>query len=161
MTLYEMNTEYIELLCLSEDPEVDPQLIADTMEAIEGEYTDKVENYGKVIRQLEHDAAALDYEAKRLKNRKDSIEASIKRMKAAIKESMELRGESKVDTQLFKFSIRKNPASVVIDDESRVAHDYMIPQPPKIDKKAIKAAIDEGFEFDWAHLEQGTSLSIK
>ena len=161
MTLYEMNTEYIELLCLSEDPEVDPQLIADTMEAIEGDYNEKIENYGKVIRQLEHDAAALDYEAKRLKNRKDSIEASIKRMKAAIKESMELRGESKVDTQLFKFSIRKNPASVVIDDDAVVPVEYLIPQDPKVDKTELKKALNAGKVFDGIRLEQGTSLSIK
>ena len=31
MTLYELRAEYMELLALLEDPETDPQVIADTM----------------------------------------------------------------------------------------------------------------------------------
>ena len=52
MTLYELTNELQELLALAEDPEMDPQMIADTLEGLEGEIELKAEGYGKVIAQM-------------------------------------------------------------------------------------------------------------
>lgn len=161
MTLYELTDELMQLLELAEDPEVDPEVLEDTLAALTGEIEDKAVGYGKVIRQLESDAVALKAEEIRLNNRRKTLENNVKRMKDSLFTTMKVMNRQRIDTDLFKFSIRKNPASVVITDESRITHDYLIPQPPKIDKKAIKEALNEGFEFDWAHLEQGESLTIK
>ena len=160
-TLYELTAQFQNLLEMASDPEIDWDIFEDTLEALEGDIESKADGYAKVIEQLDSEKAAIDYEIKRLTAQKTVRQNSIDRMKAALKTSMEVTGKTKFKTDLFSFGIRKNPASVVITDESRVAHDYLIPQPPKIDKKAIKEALNEGFEFDWAHLEQGTSLSIK
>lgn len=161
MRLYELTAQFQNLLEMASDPEIDWDIFEDTLEALEGDIESKADGYAKVIEQLDSEKAAIDYEIKRLTAQKTVRQNSIDRMKAALKTSMEVTGKTKFKTDLFSFGIRKNPASVVITDESRVAHDYLIPQPPKIDKKAIKEALNEGFEFDWAHLEQGTSLSIK
>lgn len=161
MRLYELTAQFQYLLEMASDPEIDWDIFEDTLEALEGDIESKADGYAKVIEQLDSEKAAIDYEIKRLTAQKTVRQNSIDRMKAALKTSMEVTGKTKFKTDLFSFGIRKNPASVVITDESRVAHDYLIPQPPKIDKKAIKEALNEGFEFDWAHLEQGTSLSIK
>ena len=160
-TLYELTAEYQSLLELAEDPESDPQAIADTFEGLEFELESKAEDYAKVIRMLEYDAAACDAESKRLRNKKLSIESNIKRMKAALQSAMVATGKTKFKTKLFSFGIRKSPASVVIDDPKMVPPEFLIPQEPQVDKRAIKDALKEGTELGFAHLEQVESLSIK
>ena len=160
-TLYELTNDYMNLLELAEDPDIDEQTFMDTLEGIEGALEDKAEGYAKVIRTLEGDAAACDAESKRLRNKKQTIENNIKRMKTALQYAMEATGKTKFKTALFSFGIQKNPASVVIDHAGKVPANYWIPQPPELDKKAIKAYIKENGDVDWAHLEQTESLRIR
>ena len=75
-TLYELTAEYQALLELAEDPESDPQAIADTFEGLEFELESKAEDYAKVIRMLEYDAAACDAESKRLRNKSSRSRAT-------------------------------------------------------------------------------------
>ena len=161
MTLYELTNDYMNLLELAEDPDIDEQAFMDTLEGIEGALEDKAEGYAKVIRTLEGDAAACDAESKRLRNKKQTIENNIKRMKTVLQYAMEITGKTKFKTALFSFGIQKNPASVVIDHAGMVPASYWIPQPPELDKKAIKAYIKENGDVDWAHLEQTESLRIR
>lgn len=164
MTLYELTDDYLALLSMAEDPDIDPQALADTMEGIEGALEDKAENYAKVIRTLEGDAAACDAESKRLRNKKQTIENNIKRMKAALQMAMEATGKTKFKTALFSFGIRKNPASVVIDaaDVRDFPEEYVIESEPVLDKKALKDALKNGVDLSGlCHLEQSESLSIR
>ena len=161
MTLYELTEDYMNLLELAEDPDIDEQAFTDTLEGIDGALEDKAEGYAKVIRTLEGDAAACDAESKRLRNKKQTIENNIKRMKSALQMAMEATGKTKFKTALFSFGIQKNPASVVIDHAGQVPANYWIPQPPELDKKAIKAYLKENEGVEWAHLEQTESLRIR
>lgn len=164
MTIYELTDEYRMLLEMAGDEDVDPDVLADTMEAIEGELEVKAEGYGKVIRQLEADSAALKTEADRLSARKKSIDSSIDRMKAVLQRSMTACNKPKIETQLFKFTIRKNPPSVVmdLDDITKIPDKYLAWQDPKIDKSKIKEDLKAGKDLNGiAHLEQGESLQIK
>lgn len=64
----------------------------------------------------------------------------------------------------FKATIKNNPPSVVIDDESAIPADYMSqpkPPAPKPDKTLIKKAISDGYTVAGAHIEQGKRLEIK
>ena len=146
---------------MAEDPDIDEQALKDTMEGIEGALEIKAEGYAKIIRMLEGDAAVCDAESKRLRNKKQAIERNIDRMKKALQYSMVQTGKTKFKTPLFSFGIQKNPASVVIDHAGMVPASYWIPQPPELDKKAIKAYIKENGDVDWAHLEQTESLRIR
>lgn len=160
-TLYELTDDYLALLEMAEDPDIDEQALKDTMEGIEGALEIKAEGYAKIIRMLEGDAAACDAESKRLRNKKQAIERNIDRMKKALQFAMESTGKTKFKTPLFSFGIQKNPASVIIDHAGQVPASYWIPQPPELDKKAIKAYIKENGDVDWAHLEQTESLRIR
>ena len=161
MTLYEMTEDYKYLLSLAEDPDTDPEVLADTLEAMDGEIEYKADGYAKVIRQLEYDSAALDSEMKRIRNRKTSLDRNITRMKQALKDSMEAIGKTKFKTELFSFGIQKNKASVVIDDWKLLPHDFLKVQDPVPDKTAIYECLRDGFELNGAHLEQTTSLRIR
>ena len=160
-TLYELTNEYMALLEMAEDPDIDPQAFADTLEALGGELEMKADGYARVMKELEGRAATMRFESKRLENGYKTIERNIDRMKHALQDSMVATDKRKFKTDLFSFSIRKNPASVVIDRETSIPPEFLIPQDPKIDKKAIKAAIDRGDNITFAHLEQGESLIIR
>ena len=160
-TLYELTNEYMALLEMAEDPDIDPQAFADTLEALGGELEMKADGYARVMKELEGRAATMRFESKRLENGYKTIERNIDRMKHALQDSMVATDKRKFKTDLFSFSIRKNPASVVIDRETSIPPEFLIPQDPKIDKKAIKAAIDRGDDITFAHLEQVESLIIR
>ena len=146
MTLYNLTNDYMNLLELAEDPDIDEQAFIDTLEGIDGALEDKADGYAKVIRTLEGDAAACDAESKRLRNKKQTIENNIKRMKAALQYAMEVTGKTKFKTALFSFGIQKNPAAVVMDEAyiENIPERFLIPQDHQIDKKAIKEALKTG-----------------
>jgi sugar-specific transcriptional regulator TrmB len=162
--IYELTQDYLRLLEMAEDPELDPEVIADTFEGIEGELEIKAENYAKVMKNLEGDIAALKAEEERLAKKRKAIENNIKRMKATLQEAMELTGKTKFKTELFSFGIQKNAPSVVIDaaDIRDIPEDYLKFKEPEVDKTAIKNAINAGVDFEGlAHLETSQSLRIR
>lgn len=161
-TLYTLTGEYLQLLEMAMEPQKDEEdAIRDTMEAIEGEIEIKAEGYAKVIRMVENDIAGIDEEIDRLRNRKAALSGNVDRMKKNLQKAMELTGKTKFKTTLFSFNIQKNPASLVVDDETKVPAQFLIPQPPKVDNAAIKSLLKEGVKTEYAHLEQTRSLRIR
>lgn len=162
--IYEITQDYLRIQDMMEDPELDPQTLADTLEAIDGELEMKAENYAKVIRNLEGDLIAIKAEVDRLSSKKKAIEHNIKSLKSTLQIAMEITGKTKFKTELFSFGIQKNAPSVVIDveDVRDVPEDYLKFKEPEVDKTAIKAAINDGVDLSGiAHLEQSCSLRIK
>lgn len=160
-TLYELTAEYQTLLEMAEDPETDEQALADTMEAIGGEIEDKADGYAKIILSIDAEYQAIKSEIVRLEARSHFLEKNAKRLKENLQAAMIATGKRKFKTLLFSFGIQKNPASVVIDGDE-VPEKYLIEQPPKIDKAAIRNDLKAGVDLAGiAHLEQGESLRIK
>lgn len=164
MTLYEITADYMQLMQMMEDPDLDPQTLADTMEGIEGELEDKADNYARVMKNMEADLNGIKAEIERLSTRKKTIENNIKRMKEALQFSMETTGKTKFKTELFSFGIRKNAPAVVMDEPyiENVPERFLKYSDPTINRTAIKEAIQNGEDLEGlAHLEQSTSLSIR
>lgn len=160
-TLYELTETYQELLSMALDPETDLEALADTMEAVDGEIEVKADGYAKVMKELKAIADARKAEAKRLLDGAKSVEANIDRMKSALESAMRLTGKTKFKTALFSFGIQKNIPSVSILDESKIPEQFLIPQSPKIDKRAIMAALKDGEHYEWAEVVQTESLRIR
>ena len=164
-SLYELTSDYMELLELAEDPDIDEQAFLDTLEGIEGALEDKADNYAKCMRMLEADANGIKAEEERLAKRRKTIEGNVSRMKSALQYAMEATGKTKFKTQLFSFNVQNNPASVVMDepDVANIPERFLKYKDPEIDRKAIKDAIKAGDEdaMDIAHLEQTRGLRIK
>lgn len=164
--LYEITQDYLTLMRLAEDPEVDEQTINDTMESLDYEIEEKADAYAKIIRNLETDIAAYKAEMERFKAKKDSAEKVIKRMKSNLQDTMEATGKTKFKTDLFSFNIAKNAPAVVIDTEdlSRIPEEFLKQKDPEVNKTAMKEAMIEGGIEEIpgiCHLEQGKSLRIK
>ena len=159
-TLYELKSEYIQLWEMAGDPDISPEALRDTMEAINGELEDKADGYAKVIRELEAEEAGLDTEIKRLQARKSAVSGNKGRIKNALESAMRETGKLKFKTALFSFGIQKNPPSVAILSEN-IPLDYLVVPDPQPDKKRILAELKAGASFDRAELRQTESLRIR
>ena len=161
-TLFDIVGDYRKLLEFAmEAGEEEAQALADTMEAIEGEFEDKADNYAKVISALHATADSIDAEIKRLQSRKTAMNNNADRIKKNLEKAMIATGKEKFKTTLYSFGIQNNQASVVIDDDASIPKEYRIPQPDKIDKKAIGDFLKAGNTVNFAHLEQSQSLRIR
>lgn len=162
MTLYELTGQFLELLEMAEDEEISSDALNDTMEAVEIEFEEKAENYAKVIKQLQMEADGYKAEADRLTEKKKIVEANIERIKKNLERSIIATGKKKFKTGLFSFGIQKNAPSIDFLDEEHVPAEYRIPQPDKIDKKAILDFLKETNEpVEWATMKQTESLRIR
>nr|DAS52461.1 MAG TPA: resistance protein [Caudoviricetes sp.] len=146
---------------MASDPDVDPEAIRDTMEAIEADFEDKADGYAKVIRMLEADEDGLEAEIKRLQARKSAVNGNKGRIKDALEKAMRQTGKTKFKTLLFSFGIQKNPPSVAILKEDSVPIDYLVVPDPQPDKKRILAELKAGAKFEWAELRQTEALRIR
>ena len=161
-SLYELTQEWQSIYDMMDDPTIDEATIRDTLESIEGEIEAKAQGYAAVITQLSADYDATKKEIDRLTERKRTIENNISRLKLYLQNAMETTGKTKFKSGLWNFSIQKNPPSVVIDNPALVAEKYLIPQEPKIDRTALKQALQSGLMMNGiAHLEQGSSVRIR
>jgi len=162
MTLYELTSEYMELLAMLEDPDTEEAVILDTLEGVGGELEEKADGYARVMRQMDADAKAIKAEEERLYNRRKSLENRSAWLKGRLQNVMELTGKTKFKTPLFSFTIQNNPVSVVIDNESEIPAAYWIPQEPMLDKVKLKEDLKAGCVFEGiAHLAQTQSLRIR
>lgn len=161
MTLYELTSDYVLLLQMAQEDDVDEQCLCDTLLGIDGAFEEKAENYAKVLKSIDDDVDAISAEIKRLQDRKKSLENAQERMKQSLKMAMETTGKTKFKTPLFSFGIQKNPPSLQIADGAVIPDEYLIEQEPKVDKKAIIEDIKGGMKCKWAQLVQTERLSIR
>lgn len=157
-TLYEMTTVARELYELFENDEIDEQTLQDTLDAVGVD--GKLEDYCKVIRQLEADAFVYKTEKLRFGEKQSKAEKSVERMKSAIVRYFDAVGSTGEKAGAFDLKIRKNKIAV-IDDLLALDDSYLRYKEPEPDKTKIKKAIELGIEVKGAHIEINSSLSIK
>lgn len=167
MTLYELNVQFQTILEMAEDDELDPQLLADTLEGVAGEIEDKLDSYGVVMNELQMDVTKIDQEIKRLTEKKKRINTNIDKMKNAVQYTMtEVLHTRKVKGEKFTWAIQKNggKAPLIINDD---VFPFNIPEQYQqvdfdFDRAEIRAALERGEELEFAHLgERGESLRLK
>lgn len=164
MNLYEITGNLLELQNLLETDEFDEETLADTLEAVEGEYEIKLENYCKVIRNLEASITAVKDEITRLTNKRKSLEKNIDRLKEVMFTSMKTTGINKVKGTLFTVSIQKNGGKepVIVDVDTYDLPDELVRIKEEPDIDAIREYIKLYPECKYAHFgERGESLRIK
>ena len=164
-SLYELTGDYLRLLELMEDPDVDPEVLKDTLEGLDGDIEAKMDACAAVKLELESSSEKLDKEIKRLQKKKKTVDNNIDRLRENMKLSMIAMGKEKIQTLKFLFVVKKNAPKLEIVDEKAVPDDYKIPQPSKIDAKKLLAFVKEQEKknqpLPYAKTEVGTSLLIK
>lgn len=158
MKLYELTENYNQVMELAE--QLDDETLKDTLDSIDEAIEIKIENTAKVVRSLESNVEAIDSELKRLSAKKSTLQNNIKGIKAYMQESMEKVGKTKIKGQLFNVGIQNNPVSVKVTNPELIPKGFLVPQPPKVDKKALKEELQHG-DIPGAELIQNKSLRIR
>ena len=163
--IYEIASDLLYLQSMLEDPEMDPQLLADTMEAVEGELEYKADQYARMMRNMESQISGIDAELNRLTARKKALKANVDRMKDTLQQAMVETGKRKFKTDLFSFNIQKNggkiPVILDVKDTSELPDD-LVRIKEEADLDAIRAFIEANGSCKYAHFgERGESLRIK
>lgn len=162
--LHELTEQYQILQELAYDPEVDEQVLKDTMEGIWGEIEEKADGYAKIILGMKSDIEELRKEEERLAARRKHLESRSKYLKDSLEFNMREIGKTKFKTALFSFNIQKNGGlqPLVIDGLIEdIPGRFLIPQDPVPNNEAIRKLLAEK-QVDWAHLEpRGESLRIR
>lgn len=172
MTMHELEDEYLALLTmLEEDPEeADEAAIHDTISMILLDIDEKAEGYGKVLKQLQADAAMLKEEKLRIAKKQATIESNIERLRGALLHAMLLTGRNKIKTPLFSFSTSTRWKPVLDVPADAIPEQFWKPVRPEADMKAIEKWLKEFnpeisgnncTTCEWAHLEQVDSLTVR
>ena len=161
MTLYELTGNALLLQHLVENQDIDEQTFLDTMESLQFEIEEKADAYAMVMNGIKGDIEAIKAEEKRLADKRKVLTNRHDTMKQNLENSMKKIGITKIKTLLFSFNIQKNPASLKIDDESKIPSNFFVPQPNKLDNAMLKEALKSGDVIEGARLESGESLRIK
>ncbi|WP_199425800.1 siphovirus Gp157 family protein [Thermaerobacillus caldiproteolyticus] len=159
MKLYELAQNYAQLMEMAEEMESDA--LVDTLESLQEAIEDKVENIAKLIKNLEADVKVIKEEEQRLADRRRSIESKIVRLKEYLQQQLEVAGLQKVKRPTITVAIQNNPPSVEIADEKLIPSEFMIPQDPKIDKKAILERLKNGEWVPGCSLKQTRGVRIR
>lgn len=136
--------DYQSLLQLLESSdELTPEMIADTLEGLEGELADKLDSVMVIARNNLGNASTCDDEIKRLAERKKSFENKDKALRKYILSCLMAAGLDKLKTEKNTFTARKGNVSVVIDNTDLLPDELVTTQVVIApDKKAIKEAIE-------------------
>ena len=167
-SLYILAAEYRALLDTLADGDFDAATVADTIEAsnLPDDLASKAQNIEYAARNEEADIPAIDAEIERLQARKAGKLKTAQGLRDYLLTCMQVANEQKIETPMFSFCQRKNPAAVVLEDEKLLPAEYWRmpePKPPVAmpDKAAIKAAIQSGNDVPGAKLVQAIKLTVK
>ena len=157
-TLYEMTLQASQLYELLQNEDIDEQVFLDTLEAIGT--NEKIESYCHVIKELQADFDKFKAEADRLTARMKTTKNGIDRMKESLLTFLRLSGQAKVKAGTFSVSIGTSKQTNILD-EALIPTEYKTPQPDKIDKTAIKKAIESGVDVAGAEIIINEGVRIR
>ena len=157
--LYELADKYKEL---SEREDLDPEVLQDTLDAINDALEDKADNIAAWIDDLTNAAKRKKAKADEWK---ESAKEDLKKadsLKHYLIQELTHAGKKKMETDRFLLSTRKNNPATVIDDEKLIPDTFKTTKVTElVDKTAIKEAIKAGKDVPGAHLQASKSITIK
>ncbi|GAG65843.1 unnamed protein product [marine sediment metagenome] len=161
--LYELTGQYLALAELADDPNMPGDVLADTLEGIEGAIEVKAEALLQVVAGLEGDTGAIDHEIKRLQARKAVINNRAKSLKDYLKTNMEQGNINKISCPLFQITLSKPRPMVAVVDSDAIPDEYIKTTVVKAPmKKEILAALKAGEDVPGCLLgESARGLLVK
>lgn len=160
MNLYTLSTQAKEIALLLEEGEFTPEL-EQALTITQEQLQEKAINYTYVIKNFEADSQAIDNEIKRLKAMKEAKDNAIDRMKEAVRNAMLASGIDKIESSLFKLSLRRSEAVEVINLEQLPDYCKEVKTTVTAHKLNIKQAIKAGQNIEGAVIRENYNLQIK
>jgi hypothetical protein len=153
--------EYLKEHLRAEYLEADAETLRDTLAGL----SSLPEALAQVIRSYLDDlalAAALGQRIGDMQERLKRIEGRAEKKRAMVGAVMERAEIKKLAESDFTASLRAVPPALVVSDEAQIPEPFWKPQPPKLDKRGLLAALNAGQSVPGASLgNSGTTLSVR
>lgn len=142
-------------------PEIEEEDFADTLEGI----TDLHEMIAAVIRSALADQAM----ASGLKTRVEDMRTRLSRIEDRAAKKRQLALDALVDADIrklmqpdFTVSVRSGTPALTVVSEQEIPADFWVPQPPKLDRQGVLAALKSGRDVSGASLNNPQpTLSVR
>lgn len=159
-TLYTLTENYNNLIELLDNPEIEPEVLEQSLNEVAEQIEVKAENIAKLIKNIDGDIEAIKNEEKRLAEKKRSLESKKLRIKEYLYQQIKLLENKKVKTPLFSIGIQKNPPSVAVESEENIPECYYIVK-KELSKKDLLGALKEGVEIEGVKIVQSEGIRIR
>lgn len=162
--LFDLAQEFRALQDLESSDDLPSEVIADTLEGLQGEFEIKAEAVAKFILSLEASAEAIKQAAEAQTNRAARLQKRADSVRQYLLLQFQFVDLPKIETADLVIRRSKNPAALIVLDESVVPEAFWVqpkPPPKKIDKDAVKAAIKSGTKVEGCRVESGERLDIR
>lgn len=160
--MYDIDQEILDCV----DLETGEILDGERLTALQMERERKLEGVALWVKDLKAEAEAVKAEADKLTARKKALDNKIDSIKTWLLQA--LNGEKLKTPRCNVYQTHSQ--KVVIDDEKALI-DMLMSSPfgekflrmkePEIDKNALKDSMKQGYEYEFAHLEETESVVIK
>ena len=152
-TLFEINQEILDCIDLETGEIIAPE----KLETLQMDRCDKLRNIAFVALNAAADVKAYEEQEKKFAARKKAAKATVEWAKETL--ARELDGKKMKEAE-FSISYRKSEA-VEVADEAAVPNEFRIPQPDKIDRAALKAALKNGAVIAGAQIVERQNIQIR
>ena len=160
--LFQLNDQFKEL---SQRDDLDPTILADTLDAIEDTWTDKVNNIANWIESLDADVDWLTKKKRSISDELTYRKNLRNNLMVYLTSAIDDRGLKEVRTDNFILRPRSYRQRTVIEDENKIPTEYRNYEKYQgmfdVDKSAIYKALKLGEQVPGAHLKPNRSTVIK
>ena len=124
-TLYNLASDYLDVLALLEDPDADADALEQQLDSIAGLLTQKADNIAALVQQFEGMAALRKQEADRMRELAVQDQKRADRLRTYLLKQMTALGSESISTPRFKITTRTNPPAVTVLEEMLVPSEYI------------------------------------
>ena len=142
MKLYEITESMAGLQSLADTEELTPEMIADTMEGLQAEFSEKATAILQVRQRMMGEVAMIDVEIERLQALKKTPSNNADKLSEYLKANMLATETDKLELGLFKVTLKKAGVKLGEVREEFVPSEFFtaIPATKKLDRRALLAA---------------------
>lgn len=162
LNLYGLQEEYLSIAqqLVEAGGEVTPEL-EKALELNKENFEIKSAKYAYVCKKYDGEIDLLDKEIERLTALKKARTTAKEKLEERVKNAMIMFEVKSIEVQNIKLSFRASKETI-IEDEKLIPNKFKIPVPAtyKLDKKAIKNAIEAGEKVKGARIKENKNLQI-
>lgn len=159
MNLFELGQQY---QAIADREDLDPTVLADTLDSIEDTWNGKANNIARWIESLESD---IDWLTKKKRSISDELtyrKNLRQNLMTYLTDAIDERGLKEVHTDDYILRPRNYKQRTVIDDEGKVPAEFKhTNEVVAVDKTAVYKALKNGEEVPGAHLKPNRKVMIK
>ena len=162
MNLFQLGQQYEEL---AQRGDLDPTLLADTLDSIDDTWSDKANNIAKWIESLDADVEWLTKKKRSISDELTYRKNLRANLMTYLTSAIDDRGLKEVHTNDYILRPRNYKQRTVIDDEGKIPDEYRNYEKYEgmfdVKKNDVYKALKDGKNVPGAHLEPNRKTSIK